>query len=1595
MKRIMKKIITLLNILAIGFLFIFASCEVGLGEAVDMMAPVLNVKSPDNTGYILRTFEITGSAEDNIEIERMEILVEPLDDPNDTNSYKFRVSGNKWQQYDYSSQLWNDYNNQYSEVSGSKRSINWKLCYTFSDSVTTGTEFSITTQVYDLFGNDSPKSKDERSVTVDMNSPTVSIVQPSLRAYAAENSANYGLKDNSVIENLMNGTFTVKGSQKEDGRLSHLLVYLDEKTSPVITDAEKEPNALKNDSIAWKEVTGDNIRNWSADFNLSTISGYEHNRKTVRLVTESHDQAGNIEYNVQGWFTYWNDADIPWINATFGGDASTDRISVYPSSALQGQCYDDDGLKSITVKVYQGTSTTPVKTDTYDASNELNDKPKYFAWSVNALGGVCDFDVEVECEDINGKKAASVRRYLHVKDTNPPKIKITTDTTVPMLGDASGKVTLSGYVEDDAGVAALKIVRISEKTSAADLIKYYDKTYTEWNKVSASTKKANSNDNTMFWVELGSESGADHRRTFDKDFNIFTDFGIDGSAEKLITQQFVVMAIDTGGESKIDSFSWSGDSDAPTLTIDKLEVYANGASTPKETLNFATATTKKLKPYTRSTPGDITSSITDKIQISGTWSDNSTNIWTDKSKKGDLTLSIDGIGDVSVTVNNKGTWTTGKITPADSTTAVIYAEFADYAGNVKKVNDNFFVSSNLPELLRISTALSDDPDVKSGDGSYKAGDEIIVTLEFNKAVKYTGGTPSITLNVPASAAPENKKKISCTSPADTATSTYEFSYTVAADDDIAKLNVTAVNANGSVWTDSDGNNASLSIPAADSNKLSGTRSIKIDTVSPKIKAISAITSKGSYKAGDSIFMTIEFDEDVEIPEANLSNFKLGLNSTTNPTLSAKVTGPKTVLMTYSVKSGNNANPLKITITSEDYSGAGITDIAGNPLVDGVSTATLTGIIIDTGVPGQPVISNLDDTDFDDNAYVYDANGVTFKVTNIASDATVKQYSIDGGASWSNYTGSVNLKNNGTYTVTARQSDAAGNESSLAVAKTVTIDAGNLLTSVSAELPTGTYTTGNTIPIVLNFRRNVKVASGSTLTLNNSKTATIRSANVNTAATKLIYDYVVAEGDDINALNVNAIAGSFTDAAGHNVNDYIIGKIPSGKNLSDGRTLKIITGRPVVQSAALSKSNGNDVLTITFSRNIKKGAGNITLEHGTGYKAPSVISEADFINYKAKASSLANYYTLGTNGSDVNGNSDLTEKYILNYDIDTNNTNVIAALKTADADKVIIPVNSSYVTVNGSKLVITLSDSYAVPVKGADYSISIDAGVAKDSQNHSNELSNTFSVTHSGLEAPVVRVNKKRETTGATVTQPTTTGVKADCQTPGSTVTCVVYRQQTDQYSVTKKGDIPTKVTLNLTQNSTQSSYPFNIGVNDDTTHGFIYRINATAKKTGQTDVTAYEFAYRSVYTMTNVGGGDVGTTGSYAQVWVRGSDLPTGGISISSYPVSWNSEQFDKVRAMTNSTGNTWYWISWELIKPTYLQPLRGDMPSDAAENGPSVWSWGMQCYIPGLANHPLYPGQSITFNGNTNYYGANALSFYNKHCEYRNGKKVVKKKKS
>ena len=1571
--KLMKNLVK--TIIASGILAVLASCSVGLGNAVDMQPPTVNVISPERSGYILQDFLIKGTAKDNIAVDQLTVTIEPLDNPTQANSFFYRIKNHQWEVFDVTSQTWNPYNNTYSTINGPAKNFEWNLSLQVDSSVVSGTEFNIITQVYDANNNESKNSKDERAVTIDTVVPVVSVTAPSLRTYAAETSANasYTLKDNSVLDNLMNGTFKIKGSQKEDARLDYMYIYLDtETTAPVLDQAAL--NQIAQSCLLKKKVEGVNLRNWEAEVNLSTIAGIEHNKTTIRLITESHDQAGNVEGKVQGFFTYWNDADIPWVTASFGGDAYTDDVGVYPNCALQGQSYDDDGIKKLEVRIYKGNETTPVKTQVYDLADE--NYPRYKAWSVNALGENCQFRVEATCTDVNGKVSETVKRYMTVTDTNPPAITITTDTTVPMTGDASGNVTISGFVTDDGGVSKVKLLRVKTGTNSTTLVQYYNNGYAEWNKATANgAVDVNGNKIWDLTSILSAEVSGDttHKRTFSKTFNIFNDFGINGNTEKLTTQNFIIFASDAGNCAKVDSFTFAGDSELPTLHITEVHVKKSNGS-EKESINFASDQTHKLTPYNRDSNGNIT----DKIVIQGTWSDNSTNGWNDKSRHGNVTINLEGSPTtISVTVKNDGTWITNQITPADTTTAVIYAEFADYAGNVAKTNENFFVNSTDPEFLRISA--------ENPDGSYKAGDTIVITLEFNKAVKYSGGgKPTLTLNVPTTG---TKRTVESVTPSNDAQFIHKFNYVPASGEDIAALDVDAIDLKNNKYTADDVEVKNIAVPTGANaiNKLSGTRTICIDTQSPQISKITAISPSGYYRAGKDVFISLEFTEDVTIKDP--SCLKLNLSNgvqVTNP----KVTSPKTVLFTYGIgASDTSTTALKVTsVDSEPANAANkIVDIAGNALVNTGFTKDLSGLIIDTITPTTPVITGITEGEM-----VYDNSGKSFSINwGTNSDAVIKKYSVDGGKSWTDYTGSsVTISNNGDYTVTAYQQDAAGNRSENATVKHFSIDAGAILTSVTAGVPTGTYTTGKAIPIYLNFRKDITITSG-TLTLSNGKTATYTSGS---GTKQAVFTYTVAEGDASSALNVTTINGTYKDSKGNNVDNYVK-TIPSGKNLSDSRIIQIVTGKPVIQSIALSKLNGNDVLTITFSSSVKKGSGNITLEHGTGFKAPSVISEETFTKWLAKEDTLDDYYTLGTNGSDVNGNSDLTEKYVLDYDIETNNTSLISALKNADADKVIISVNNSNVAVSGNKVAITLSDTYSVPVKGASYSVIVDAGIVNDSQSHANELSNTYTVTHSGLEAPVVRVNKKRETTGTTVTQPVQTGVKADCQTPGATVTCVVYRQQVAKETITQKNTKSTKRDLNLSQNSTQTTYPFNIGATD-TDYGYIYRINATAKKSGETDVTAYEFAYRSVFTLTSVPTGNVGSENDYKQLWVRGSDLPNGGVSISSYPVSWDTSKFDKVRAMTGN-GTTWVWVSWEINKAAHLQPLRGDMPSDAAESGPSVWCWGMQSYIPGIPKGltPLYPGHSLAINAGSNFYFG-GMSFYEKHCEYRQGTKVIKEKK-
>ena len=1596
----MKKIIKTLALTALGFSLF--SCHIGLGEEVDIIAPTLEVLTPERNSSVPQTVSVSGKVQDNTGVTLIEITFEK----EGAEPHNYRYFEKNWQQ---------KVNEDWVEaaigtITGSETNFTWEAKIPVSDA-STGDSYTITTKIYDKNRNEGSTSKDERKILIDVKEPLVSINKPTVEkdyVKAYTNSAAYELCNNTHLPNLINQDIKISGYQKEDAQLDYLVVYLDKETTSDIPAVDQPVTEY----LFKKELTGSQLKNWEVTIPQSELSEYQTGKNLFRLITESHDKAGNVERKVQGWFTYWNDADAPWVYAGFGNSeqefdelvnsGKIEEANIYPGCTLQGQAFDDDGLASVTLTTYKLSegSWIKVKSDTKDLSTE--NYPKYYAWEAYALAETCQFFVEASCVDVNGvESVSSIKRYMNVSDVNPPKITVTTSTQDSLFGDSKGNFKIEGNVIDDDVDNIPELVLVWIK-NADNQKKYVNTEYDGWKKdISATTG------DLRFEITLPERdiNKTQYYGEFSQDLNIFTNLNIGLGEEKnsLNTQVFALMAKDSGGQTATTFLSFAGDYEKPVLTIDSITV---DDGEPEYFNKGRGSASLLLPPFKRDKDGNIES----KVKLSGRWSDDSTDIWEDKTKIGKVTLSWTGLTTpITVTMDPEGNWETDDITPPDSSTASITATLKDIGNNVATTNECFNININKPELVRLSA--------KTANGNYKAGKEIELTMEFNKPVQFIGNSdtkPKLKLNLGT----ENPKYAEYSS--GNGDAVHVFKYIVVDGDNTSELDVTGITTAGFTWFDvSDVNTKveNIGIPVVEANQLKGNRDIVIDTKAPTVSSFEEISASGNYNLGKQLYFAVSFSEEVNITGLSKENVQLEFN---NGQYSSEVTktGPSSLLFKYVVTEGHDTPALKAE--NIVFKNVTVKDNAENVLsgekiqVSGGSKVYK----IDTEAPAKPVISLLNGVTSEIPVY---EDSVTFTITGFEDAAgTQKKYKVDDNGSWNDYTGAVTISSNGKHTVYAYQIDAAGNQGEYATPVTFTLDSGNVLTNVTADKPNGTYTVKGTeeapvkdvINIVLEFRKDVKIEGGKIkVNVKNgateNKELTCSDGDILSKSHK--FTYTVEKGDSCNPLNTvvatgNVILTGTVKDADRKVIPAKYYTNPSGHTLADNRNgIKVVTDRPTVQKVELTGTT----LTIEYSDDVVKGTGkNIVITHEEGYKAPAVLSVEMFNKLKAKNSAFSTYYELGTNGSDANGNSDLTEKYILKYDYDATDTTVISALETAGAKEVVVPVNSSYVTISGKVVTVKLEDSYALPVKGATYSVNIEEGLVSDKLSHTSVADNTKKVTSAGIEAPVIRIQKEAEKivitdTAKTVTQPTTAGVKIDCQTPGiqrgNGLTWTVKSQTNDR--VTKAAGTPiTQNKLNLTTDDTLSSTnteTLKLGKTDDLDKGYIYQITAVAEKSGVSQ-TAYEFAYRTVYSVSNTDKalGDVGST--YTQFWLRGGDDNNGGNNTAGFPISWNTSEFDKVRAMTKEDdSNTWYWITWKVNTKCYPQPLRGDLPKDAETKGPSVWCWGMQGPIPeGLDTFILYPGHSMTINAKTDYKYGN-MSFYNKHCEYRDDNdNVVKAKK-
>lgn len=1573
MKSIKKLFITLLSIITV------LSCQVGLGEAVDTIGPIITITSPEPNQSVQSSITVSGIAQDNIEINEILIEIEHQEGKVDTLKYKIKDLQLYW---------WDGTNWQLQQshnISGTKTQVNWSIDAILKQgNEGSGDDYDISVTVSDMFGNESKKSKDTRTVTVDFNEPKVAVNIPSLigtNKAAETTSSSFELRNSSILSQLYNGKFIMSGTQEEDGTCDHINIFIDSETSE--TDISMYENKTMEEItsnsklLSYKIVDDKNQRIWEKEFDVNTFpEEYRTGKHIVRVVTQSYDSAQNCETKIQGFFIIWNDADKPWVVADFGSKTKEEYVDVQPSCELYGQAYDDDGLAEITINVYKEVDDGWAKLETNSKVIDLSEKsyPTYYLWTVKSLSENVNFKAEVKCKDKywsenmsdDEKKfheSETVYQYMKVMDTNPPSLNISQAIdTLPMTGTKT--YTLSGTVEDDGEIADyIKIVRIADNKDNTQ-VKYFSKDFKDWDDATEDGYTVLSPEETagnkLWKIYLGKEevNGRKHKRTFSKIFNI-SDFGIDGTNQLFGTQKFIVYTSDTAGSATIELFTIAGDSEKPEIKIKSIKVNNN------DPIDL-TGGNKTLEPF----------NSLDKVVLSGTWEDNS-----DVLKASNINLSWEGItGDFGIKVNynpdkKSGTWYTKSLTPPAATTAVIYAEITDWAKNIGKDNTSFYVSSSLPKFERIS---ADTP-----DGSYKEGKVIEIYMEFNKNVKFTGGTPSLQLNT-------NKP---ATYSSGDGTAKHIFTYTVAAGDNTDCLEVSGINKDGITWQDVEVETAKIEtddmvLPTG--NTLKSNRTIIIDTASPKIGSIKFSTADGYYSKGSEIFVTLKFNEEVKIE--NIDDLKIKFNSGENiKSDSVTKSGADSVLFKYKVDDGQNALT-GLSVTGIEFGSCIVTDIAGNKMKDSdktISAVNAPKIIVDTTKPNKPVITGVSN-----NSIIYSEDGATFDIT-WAEEKGTKKYSLDGGKSVVDYTGPVTLKNKGTYEITAYQEDEAGNKSDNAEPITITLDRGTVITSLTADKPDGTYKTGQKIQIIVNYRKNVIVSSGSYLILNTNpaQKAMYKSGS---GSKKIYFEYEIKEGDSCSTapLQPQEFIGSITDENGIDIKDYTkLTSVISPNKFTDNKEIYVITQAPKVNSAVFNDDGTK--CTITFSSKVNKNFGNIIFtQSSNGYRAPVVLTEA---KYNSLKDATKEYYEEGTNGANASGVSDLTKKYILKYEYEDTNSGLVSQFTSATQENALtltVPLYSKVVTITDNVMEIDISSAYKLPVKGASYTITIPAALINDDISQTNAEA-SFEQTLPGCEEPVIRIDKSKETiSGTNVTQPLTVNVKMSCQTPGSEVYYVDgskrYQEKNVITYLDKGYDNSGMPAQPADPNSNGTKYVSEItGVGSQVIENgnkvpvgnkegvkVFYRAKGKVTSGSKTwwSNDYYETAYKTVITATF-------NPSQYDYLWLRGGDSVNGGVSTPKFPFSWNTSEYSNVRAMTKKGNNDWYWVTWNISTTAYIGFLSGDMPGDASTNGPKNWCWATQAFVGYKANTPIYPGESFQFNDIDR---SGKIAFQGKHKESR-----------
>jgi len=541
-------------------------------------------------------------------------------------------------------------------------------------------------------------------------------------------------------------------------------------------------------------------------------------------------------------------------------------------------------------------------------------------------------------------------------------------------------------------------------------------------------------------------------------------------------------------------------------------------------------------------------------------------------------------------------------------------------------------------------------------GTYKIGDEIDFTVEFDEHVLPSGGTLVATFETGVT---DNTANVSSRISGHWSSWSTHWggTYTVTEGDEVTQLEVKslAISA-GNLYdrTSSVSTNLitpnSTTLPITDfgSANINDNVALELDGIRPTIASVTSSSVDASYSADETINITVNFSENVTLSTGNLLiTLETGDTDNTLNVAAADIVSTQTAIGTYTVVAGDVS--IDLAVKSISLTGGGtMTDAAGNALTSFAIATNLDAahaIVLETTAP---VIGTFTSTTADGTYGIGAAINVTVSFTNgtggANEDVTLSAGSLDitletGATDRTASDAAVSDDNTATFTYTVQEddassdleisavavtggtiSDAAGNE--LGAAPAIP-DGGNLddasdivieatrptITSMTSTTSDGTYNIGDDVNITLQFSEAVTLAGG-TLDVTFETGSTDQTLNIAafTNSNSASATYTVQAGDTTNQLTMSSIAlatgATLKDVVGNSPNDLT--NFTPAALLEAAHNIVIDGNAPTISKVTSTTADGSygvgDEVNVTvyFSEVVTLAGGNlvVTLETGT-------------------------------------------------------------------------------------------------------------------------------------------------------------------------------------------------------------------------------------------------------------------------------------------------------------------------------------------------------------------------------------------------------------